>query len=132
MQAVCSCSSPTHLQAQVISAMHSGNDIRIFSSSSRERRLSYLVPAIQTVHDSNTYTHNTECSYPSLLIIAPSRHCCAQLQDLTKELISGVFIFILYCTVGNFRGSRFLWFGELTQFRGFIFSWHTHSNHLVI
>ena len=95
MQAVCNCNSPTHFQAQVISAMHNGNDVRICSSSSRERHLSYLIPAIQAIHDSNSYAHNTECSYPALLIIAPSRHCCAQLQDLTKELISGVFIFII-------------------------------------
>ena len=37
-----------------------------------------------------------------------------------------------YRTVGNFRGSNFLWFGELRWFRGFIFLWCTYSNHSVI
>ena len=34
--------------------------------------------------------------------------------------------------VGNFCGSNISWFGELGRFRGFISSWHTYSNHLVI
>ena len=39
---------------------------------------------------------------------------------------------VTYCMVGNFRGSKFSWFGELRRFCGFIFSCHTYSNHLVI
>ena len=30
---------------------------------------------------------------------------------------------VLYRMVGNFHGYDFSWFGELRQFRGFIFSW---------
>ena len=35
---------------------------------------------------------------------------------------------LTYRTVGNFHGSNFLWFGELSRFCGFIFSWRTYSN----
>ena len=34
--------------------------------------------------------------------------------------------------VGNIPGSNFSWFGELRQFRGLMFSWHTYSNYFVI
>ena len=39
----------------------------------------------------------------------------------------------IYRMVGYFEGSIQIWsFGKLRQFCGFIFSWHTYSNHLVI
>lgn len=92
VQAVCCCSSPTHMQAQVISAIHSGSDVMVCSSSCRERQLSYLIPAVQAVHDDNSVSSHdlNESSQPSMLIIAPSRHCCVELQELTKQLITGL------------------------------------------
>ena len=48
------------------------------------------------------------------------------------HLFSPIWLGLLgHRTVGNFPRSNFLWFGELRQFRGFEFLWHTSSNHLV-
>ena len=84
------------MQAQVISAVHSGSDVMVRGSSCRERQLSYLIPAVQAVHDDNSVSSHdlNESSQPSMLIIAPSRHCCVELQELTKQLITGL-LFLL-------------------------------------
>ena len=91
VQALCCSDSPSPLQAQVISAIHIGNDVKMCSSSWRERTLAYLIPAVKVIHDNNSYSQedDTDCSYPSMLIIAPSRHCCIQIEELTKQLIGG-------------------------------------------
>ena len=39
---------------------------------------------------------------------------------------------LTYNTVSNFWGLKFLWFGKLGPFCGFIFLWHTYSSHLII
>ena len=90
VQPLCCSNSPSPLQAQVISAIHSGNDVKVCSSSSKERALSYLIPVVKANHDNNSYSQDDiECSYPSMLMITPSRHCCVQLQELAKLLITG-------------------------------------------
>lgn len=94
MQALCCSNSPSHLQAQVISALHSGSDVKVYTSSSKERSLSYLIPTVKALHhsDSSHCHDDIECSYPSILIIAPSRHYCIQLEELTKQLITGMLL----------------------------------------
>jgi len=91
VQALCCSDSPSPLQAQVMSATYSGKDVKICSNSGRDRTLSYLIPAVKAVHDNNSgyLLDNVQSSHPSMLILAPSRHCCVQLQELTKLLIAG-------------------------------------------
>jgi len=40
-----------------------------------------------------------EYSVPSMLIIGPSRHSCSQLEDLIKQLISGIHQTVGSCDV---------------------------------
>ena len=94
VQTLCCSDSPSPLQAQVISATYSGKDVKVCSNSCRERTLSYLIPAVKTVHDNNTsyLPVDVHSSHPSMLILAPSRHCCVQLEELTKLLIAGTVL----------------------------------------
>ena len=62
---------------------------------------------------------------------------CQLLHVGTCQLYHSLYAFTgsvcSYYIVGNFHGYKnFSWFGELSQFHGFIFSWCAYSNHLVI
>ena len=51
-------------------------------------------------------------------------------SDFTNKKLFELYSSYSYAII--IFGSNFSWFGELRQFCGFIFSWRTSSNHLVI
>ena len=77
-----------------------------------------------------TIYNATDSAYGTYAFVLSSTDCGSDIA-VSRILQQGQFL-LTYHMVGNFHGSKFSWFGELTQFHRFIFSWRTSSNHLVI